>query len=299
MKNYLYRWGIILLVVGMALPVVAGEPEEVVDLREPIYRVTKQESRARDTALAPARKSHPLDAALKMARAALAKSQANVNDYTAIFVKRERISGKLGEEQYMLTKIRNEKRNGDQIEQPFSVYLKFLRPGSIKGREVIYVRGSNNDKLIAHEGGWKGKFTPSLYLDPHGSLAMLGQRYPITDMGIENLCLKLIERGLRDRRLGMCQVTSQPAKINNRNATRIEVIHPVLKPSLDFHVARIFVDDEYGYPVRYEAYDWPRAADGKLTLDDLIEEITYVRLKFNSGLTDLDFDPANPKYNME
>ena len=40
-------------------------------------------------------------------------------------------------------------------------------------------------------------------------------------------------------------------------------------------------------------------AEFGVTLDDLIEEITYVRLKFNAGLTDLDFDPANPSYNMQ
>ena len=126
---------------------------------------------------------------------------------------------------------------------------------------------------------------------------MMGQRYPITDIGIENLCVKLLERGNRDRHTGPCHVTLTEANINQRPATRIEVLHPKKRPGLDFHVARIFVDKEYQVPVRYEAYDWPRNGR-QLSERDLIEEYTYIRLKFNVGLTDADFDPENPKYNM-
>lgn len=277
-------------------------------LVEPVFRVTKQESATKTAQaslvqpgpkLAVAPKSHPLDSALVMAQGALAKCQSSISDYTAIVVKRERINGKLNEQCYMSAKIRHEKRDAtNAIETPFSVYLKFLKPGAIKGREVIYVAGRNNGKLIAHEGGFKGKFTPSIHLDPNGTLAMMGQRYPITEIGIQRLCVKLLERGNRDRHTGPCQVKITKADINNRPATRIEVIHPEQRPGLDFHIARIFVDDEYQIPVRYEAYDWPRNPEGKVSTDELIEEYTYIRLKFNVGLTDADFDPENSNYNM-
>ena len=94
-------------------------------------------------------------------------------------------------------------------------------------------------------------------------------------------------------------MSSEPATINRRKATRIEVKHPQQLPHLDFHLARIYVDEEYGLPIRYEAYSWPKSADAKLTENELIEEYTYVRLKFNVGLSDADFDPANPNYNMK
>ena len=92
---------------------------------------------------------------------------------------------------------------------------------------------------------------------------------------------------------------TQQSMINKRPATRIEVIHSEQKPHLDFHVARIFVDNEYGLPVRYEAYDWPRVPGAEPSENELIEEYTYVNLKFNVGLTDADFDPKNPNYNMK
>lgn len=128
---------------------------------------------------------------------------------------------------------------------------------------------------------------------------MMGQRYPITDIGIEKLCVKLLERGQRDRLHGDCSVDTVSTTINRRKATRIDVVHPESAPHLDFHVARIYVDKEYGLPVRYEAYDWPKSAEAKLTENELIEEYTYVRLKFNVGLTDMDFDPKNPNYDMK
>lgn len=307
-KNY---WALIVLGLLAAQPLSADEPQKVVGvgLTEPVYRVTKQDTSlgkllpvvATSTSVAPAPakpKPHPLDAALAKAQQSLALIQADVSDYSAIMIKRERIGGELMDQQFMQTKIRNRKQVNGKVTTPFAVYLKFLKPENVKGREVIYLEGQNSGNIIAHEGGWKGKFTPSLQLNPHGALAMMGQRYPITDIGVENLCVRLIERGNRDKKVGDCQVTMQPAKINKRPCTRIQVTHQEKQPGLDFHIARVFVDDEFNVPVRYEAYDWPRRG-AEVTLDDLIEEYTYVHMKLNVGLSDKDFDPANPKYNMQ
>jgi hypothetical protein len=298
---------VVFLVLALAASSRADEAKQLGGLTEPVYRVTKQDTSLRtiDTtvqakaALAKPAEPHPLDAALSMAKESLSASRNNIEDYTAILIKRERIGGELKDHQFMQAKIRNRKLSGDQVTTPFSVYLKFLKPDAVKGREVIYVEGQNNGNLVAHEGGWKGKFTPSLHLNPHGTLAMLGQRYPITDIGIENLCVRLIEKGQRDKELGRCEVDVQPVKLNKRPCTRIQVTHPHQRPELDFHVARIFVDDEYEIPVRYEAYRWPRQSGNQVTLDELIEEYTYVYFKANVGLSDKDFDPANPEYNMQ
>jgi hypothetical protein len=46
-------------------------------------------------------------------------------------------------------------------------------------------------------------------------------------------------------------------------------------------------------PVRFEAFLWPLKKDGKPVL---VEQYTYVNVKFNNGFTDKDFDPQNEKY---
>src|SRR5215475_13139108 len=60
---------------------------------------------------------HPLIPALRMAYATKASIDANVKDYSATIVKRERIDGKLGDPEYAMIKVR---------QQPFSVYMSFL-----------------------------------------------------------------------------------------------------------------------------------------------------------------------------
>ncbi len=258
---------------------------------EPVYRISKNEAGRVDPNAA-----HPLDPALQIARDSLKHIRENIVDYTAIMIKKERIGNTLGEYEYMAAKVRNRKVVDGQVKQPFSVYLAFLAPSNVKGREVIYVENNNSGKIVAHEGGMRGKFLPTMELDPTGMLAMQGQRYPITDLGIENLVLKLIEKGERDRRQDECDVQfRRGAKVGGRQCTMLTVTHPIPRAYFDFHVAEIFIDDELQIPVRYAAYTWPTTQGGER---ELLEEYTYQKIQLNVGLTDADFDRNNKKYNF-
>ncbi|HHK41434.1 MAG TPA: DUF1571 domain-containing protein, partial [Planctomycetaceae bacterium] len=81
-------------------------------------------------------KKHPLDPAIEMAERGLARIEKEIRDYTATLVKRERIGSKLGDYQYMFIKVRHEQKKGDRVVVPFSVYLRFLKPPELRGREV-------------------------------------------------------------------------------------------------------------------------------------------------------------------
>jgi hypothetical protein len=273
------------------------------DLREPVYRVStaatgletqKLETRGvgvADSGLEP----HPLDEALDRARLSLSHIEQHVRDYTCTLVKRELVQGELLEHEFMACKVRHARRvEGREV--PFSVYLGFLKPDSMKGREVIYVSGLNEGKMIAHEGGFKGRLLPTVHLLPTSALAVRGNRYPITEIGIETLTRRLIEKGERDRAAGKCEVRMvSGAKVKNRVCTMLEVKHEDRKAAYDFHLARVFMDDELNLPIRYEAYDWPATPEEQPVL---LEEYTYVDLKLNVGLVDADFDSENPRYNF-
>ncbi len=159
---------------------------------------------------------------------------------------------------------------------------------------IDYVENANNGKMVAHEGKGFKKAFGNVWLKPDGILAMQGQRYPLTDIGIETLVDKLIEKGTRDIKSDPEGVLTdvrfiEGAKINGRSCLVIEVTHPVQKSYFDFHIARIFIDDQMQVPVRYAAYSWPATRGGKPVLE---EAYTYLNLKLNVGLSDNDFDYA-------
>lgn len=228
---------------------------------------------------------HPLEPGLDIAYKSIKHIRTNIKDYTCTMAKRERIDNKLGEYEYMFAKIRHE---------PFSVYLYFLKPEEAAGREVIYVAGANDGNLIAHEARGIKALVGAVQLKPNSALAMAGNRYPITEIGIQNLTRRLIEVGENDRKFGECDVKFIPnAKVNGRVCTCLQVTHPVPRKNFLFNMARVYIDDEMNIPIRYEAYDWPKS-EGEAPL--LMEEYTYVNVKTNVGLTDADFDPRNPNY---
>jgi hypothetical protein len=230
---------------------------------------------------------HPLMPALRWARGGLPAIE-KIQDYTCTVIKHERIGAKLADVQYMAVKIRH---------KPFSVYMNFLAPTSLKGQECLYVEGANKGKMWAHGTGMEFKMFGTVALEPDAPLAMRGQRYPITQIGILNLTRRLGEVASEDVKYGECDVKYfKGAKINDHSCTCIQVTHPQPRKNFLFNIARIFVDDTMNIPVRYESYDWPRTPGGQ---PELIEEYTYLNLKFNVGLTDADFDRGNPAYRLK
>jgi hypothetical protein len=218
--------------------------------------------------------AHPLVPVLEFARRVEANLQKNVRDYTATVHKQERILGKLGPVEVCSVKIR---------EQPFSAYMRFDAPKDLKGQEALYVAGANDGKMYAHAGSGVRSWLGTVQIAPNSVPAMLGQRYPITELGIANLTRRLLEVGEHDQEYGECYVwTDKDAKVGDRSCTSFTVLHPTKRNAFIYHIARIFVDNELMVPVHYEAYD----------------RYTYTNLKLNPGLTDADFDPKNPEYNF-
>ncbi|MFO0941003.1 MAG: DUF1571 domain-containing protein [Pirellulales bacterium] len=231
--------------------------------------------------------SHPLDPVLVLAESIESKIETEIIDYTAVITKRERIKGKLYDAEVMEARIRSPRPDK---ESKLAVYLKFIPPSSAAGREVIWVDGSNNGQLLSYQ------FRVPVKLSPTSMLAMMGNKYPITEIGLLKMVEKLIEKGQRDKELGDCKVEIfQGQLVGGRSCKLIQVTHPEKRDKFDFHIAQIYIDEELGLPIRYAAYLWPNSPGEAPQLE---EEYTYSDLKVNVGLTDKDFDPKNPKYNF-
>lgn len=219
--------------------------------------------------------------------------QENIRDYTCTLTRRERVDGRVIDHETMFVKIRHPQKRGERVIEPFSVYVRFLGPERVKGREVIYVEGQNDGRIIVRNGGTRFAHITTALM-PDSPAAMQHTRYPITEIGMLNLTRRLIENGERELNEQACQVKLvRGAKVNGRPCTVIQVAHTARQSSLQYKTARILIDDELVLPIHYSAYDWPqKAGDAPV----LLEEYTYTDVKLNVGLTDWDFDHRNEAY---
>lgn len=284
-----------------ALPLCLPEASLAVEsagLIEPIHRVAHEQEVAAPQAvasrIAPQPSSsvinlqqlpgeHPLMPALRIAQEGLVRIDSTIADYSAMLIKEERINGTLGPKEVAYIKVRH---------QPFSVYMFFMKPN--QGRECLYNSGPNGAKgiLSARDCGFK-KRLGVFDLDPEGRLAMNGQKYPITKIGIRNLVTELIDVAQNDTQYGECEVQTRQSVVNGRECTLIEAMHPVPRQNFRFHKAEVFIDNELKLPIRYAAYLWPQNPGEAPPLE---EAYTYVNLKLNNGYTDADFNKENTEY---
>lgn len=236
--------------------------------------------RAGQSSKKPARQQHPLVPALAIARTALEKVEQS-KDFEAILDKHEVVKNRVSKHK-MHIKLRH---------KPFSVYLRFFEPHA--GREVIFVDGKNQGKLLAHEAGIKA-LAGTVALSPNSPEAMSESRYPITRIGIANMVKGVIAQWETEKQYGECQVKYYPnAKLGSLNCQVIESTHPKPRRQFRFHMTRLYIDKKSGFPVRVEQHGFPKQPGAK---PPVLEEYTYQNLKVNVGLKDVDFDPRNPKY---
>ena len=225
--------------------------------------------------------NHPYVPVLKLARAAQSAIY-EVQDYQGVLTKRELINNKLTTQQ-MEIKVRH---------QPFSVYLKFREP--FAGREVLFVQGQNDNKMLAHEGSGISSLIGTISLSLDSREAMKDNKYPLNMIGMKNMIDKMIETWEYETQFGECEVKYYPnAQLGNVTCRVVETSHPQPRRQFRFSLVRLYLDKETNLPIRCECYGFPVQPEDKAPL---LEEYTYTNLRVNVGLKDFDFDRRNPGY---
>ena len=228
------------------------------------------------------------DTPIERAIRAIAASQARyerVDDYTCTFYKRERIAGRMTPLHIMDMKVRT---------KPKSIYFRFQQPA--QGREAIYIAGRHSGKILAHDVGLNKLIAGTLQLEPTSSRAMEDCRHPITEAGIGPLLDTLAKRWAVELNPDDSIITfSDDIVVGPHRCTMIESTHPHRQPHFLHHKVRVYIDEENGLPIRFEAYDWPKH---HRALPELSEEYSYMQLKLNVGLRDIDFDVTNSQYSF-
>lgn len=262
-------------------------------LRDESPPLTRTAPASPEAGAAESNSSHTLDTALQFARSRYLFLQKNVRDFTCLLVKRERIEGRLKGYEYLRTRARLRKAEGGKVSVPLSLYMHFLAPAELKDRKVLYVEGQNSNKMLVRNGGKRFSYV-TVKIAPDSDAAMRESRYPVTELSLETVARRMIEKAEDDVRFDPTNSNTEvvfykDASVDGRKCTRIQVTHPKRGEHFSYHIANVFVDDDLNVPIRVEGYDWPAAGS---TEPVLLEEYTFTKLRLNVGLTDQDFLPS-------
>ncbi len=283
---------------------VVGEEEGVegtksLEAEQEHQNSKEQEHQSSKTAAAPIQDQRVLSGRMALLMHLLMLERAanrleKIANYTATFFKQERVGGELSELQVMEMKVRH---------SPFSVYMKWVDGGDV-GREILYVNGRYDGKMIVHVGGFKGRFLPSLSLNPNGSLAMEESRYPITRAGLLELVRMAIGYRHRDLQLGSgvncCMLSDHKFDDRDCYCFTIEYENPTISET--YRKSITYFDKALSIPIFMKNFTWPHMIDNcdESNLDEstIIEHYAFLNIDLERRLADTDFDRTNDSYGL-
>ena len=193
----------------------------------------------------------------------MAKAYDPIHDYTALFLKRERINGALQQQEVIELRF----------QEPFKIYMAWREPYT--GRIVTYVKGENDDKMLVNPGGLLGFV--NLSLSPSSLLATRNSHHTILEAGLQktiDLIMRQYRRGMRE---GLVTLAFRGHdQVDERPAYHLEFICQADKAA-GYYAARgeVWVDKEHYLPTRLHIYNWN---------NELYAAYEYHDLALNPGL---------------
>ncbi len=194
-----------------------------------------------------------------------------VTDYTALFLKQERIRGTL----LPLAKIEL------RFQLPFKVYMAWQEPHP--GRTLVYVEGKNRNRMQVNPGGALQMLR--LSLDPSSRLATRNDHHTIQQAGLGNMIALILGQYRRGMKEGQMTLRSRgDGEVDGRSAHHLILLcHADQAAGYYAKRAEIWVDKAHHLPTRLLVYNWN---------DQLYAHYEYQRLKLNPGLTSKAFELA-------
>ncbi|MEM9702416.1 MAG: DUF1571 domain-containing protein [Planctomycetota bacterium] len=168
--------------------------------------------------------------------------------YTATFRKREAVDGVLLDPQTMDLTLRHE---------PFGVHLAWVK--GQRGRTLLYEAGRNDGDMLVNPGGWKGRLTGTVRLDPEGALAKREARQPVTMLGLERLAAKMLKHRLEEleRPDEVVCTLADGFEHDGRPAWKNVLEYRSPQAGGEFRKSVVLIDREWSLPVKVETYGWP------------------------------------------
>ena len=193
----------------------------------------------------------------------MAGAYKGIRDYTALFLKRERINGVL----LPLETIEL------RFQEPFKVYMAWRKPHA--GRVIVYVEGENDNKILVNPGGLL-RFL-RLKLEPTSSLATQNTHHTVREVGLQKTIALLEREYERGRREGQVTLFFQGYdEVADRPAYHLTLVCHADKTA-GYYAQRgeIWVDMAHFLPIKLSLYDWD---------NQLYADYEYRSLRLNPGL---------------
>ena len=176
--------------------------------------------------------------------------------------------------------------------KPDALYARWVGDYE-RGQEVLYLPKSHPKQFLVNPTG----LIPPLWLELRGAAAMRANRHSVDELGFPYLVGRIAADHARLQTpgapaatyvdLGLSPVAGRPARCYRATLPRAAL------PSLYADQVEVCVDEALHLPTRVDAWD---LVDGRLVQ---VEHYVYRSITVNPPLTDLDFDPANPAYNLD
>jgi hypothetical protein len=187
-----------------------------------------------------------------------------VKGYSTLFVKRERMDGKLKDEEVVECHFK---------EKPFSVYMNWIK-GWGKAKKAVYVKGENNDRMLALPAPPLGFFVVSKEVDCED--ARKSGRYLINQFGMK---------------LGTERTLSNILKARERGKLTLQYLGVNEVEELGFRPCYTFLRSKYDPPEEEGVYEllfyidvetWLQSGSVlKDTKGELIAEYYFRDIKLN------------------
>lgn len=218
----------------------------------------------------------------------------NVDTYSAVFNKRERISGDLGEVQTIEIKVRHSPQ--------FSIYMKWKNGDT--GRQLLYNEEYDDKKMVVKLGGFKGRLLPAIKLEPTSPEAMAQARYPVTEAGLLGMLKQLVHYRQNDVKQGhgvRC-IRLQNTVFDDRECYSFLYEYESPEFNKTYRKSLLLLDTRYHIPLRLVNHTWTDATADltpeQLDEQTLIEDYSFSRIDFGREIVVEDFSRDNPAYRM-
>lgn len=218
----------------------------------------------------------------------------NVDAYSVVFNKQERIEGDLSETQTIDMKVRHS--------PSFGVYMKWKNGDT--GRQLLYNDDYDDKKMCVKLGGFKGRLLPAIKLEPTSPEAMAEARYPVTEAGILGMLKLLVfhrQNDIKDGQGVRC-VRLEDVEFDNRKCYCFlyEYQSPVFNKT--YRKSLLMLDARYHVPLRVINHTWTENSEGltanELDEQTLIEDYSFLNIDFGKEMVTIDFSRDNPAYRM-